>query len=128
MTTTLTTADVDAIHRMLIDDFLTGEAIVGVIDLGGSTGDRARAELVPYAWARLLRDADRVTAEYAEMNQSAADRRGRLGSGLSAWLCGDPAERESILALERDAWGIYQEQWRTAVERYRDALNAAESQ
>jgi hypothetical protein len=125
MTTTLTPADIDAVARMLIDDVLAGDATAGVIDLDADTASRARVELVPAAWAELLRDADRVMAEYAEMNQSAADRRGRLGPGLSAWLCGDPAEKESILALERDAWDIYQEQWRAAVGRYREALNAA---
>jgi hypothetical protein len=125
MTTTLTPVDVEAIHRMLVDRVLSGDAIAGLIDLDRDTAARARADLVPAAWAELLRDADRVMAEYAEMNQSAADRRGRLGPGLSAWLCGDPAEKESILALERDAWVIYQEQWRAAAGRYRDALNAA---
>jgi len=125
MTTAITPADVEAIHRMLVDRVLSGDAIAGVIDLDRDTAVRARADLVPDAWARLLRDADRVMAEYAEMNQSIAERRARLGPGLSAWLCGDPAEKESILALERDAWVIYQEQWRAAAGRYRDALNAA---
>ena len=125
MTTAITPADIDAVARMLIDDVLAGDATAGVIDLDADTASRARAELVPAAWAELLRDADRVMAEYAEMNQSIAERRARLGPGLSAWLCGDPAEKESILALERDAWVIYQEQWRAAAGRYRDALNAA---
>jgi hypothetical protein len=125
MTTTLTPVDVEAIHRMLVDRVLSGDAIAGLIDLDRDTAARARADLVPDAWAELLRDADRVMAEYAEMNQSIAERRARLGPGLSAWLCGDPAEKESILALERDAWVIYQEQWRAAAGRYRDALNAA---
>ena len=126
MTTTITPADVDAVARMLIDRVLSGDAVVGAIDLDGDTANRARAELVPTAWAGLVRDADRVVDEYRAAMQVVAELRSEIGDLVSAAYRGDPrAERARL--MDNDAWAIYRDDWTTAVRRYRDALAAVAS-
>ena len=126
MTTTLTPVDVEAIHRMLVDRVLSGDAIAGVIDLDRDTAVRARADLVPDAWARLLRDSDRVMAEYRGAMADIAVIRSEIGDLGTAAYRGDPqAERARL--LDGDAWAIYRDGWTTAVRRYRDALDSAAS-
>jgi hypothetical protein len=126
MITTLTTADAEAIARMLIDAVLSGDAIAGVIDLDRDTASRARAELVPAAWTELLRDADRVMAEYRGVMAGVAVIRSEIGDLVAATYRGDPqAERARL--LDGDAWAIYRDGWTAAVRRYRDALDSAAS-
>jgi len=126
MTTTLTPVDVEAIHRMLVDRVLSGDAIAGLIDLDRDTAARARADLVPDAWARLLRDAQRVVEEYRGAMAGAAVIRSEIGDLVAAAYRGDrQAERARL--LDGDAWAIYRDGWTDAVRRYRDALNSAAS-
>jgi hypothetical protein len=126
MTTAITPADIDAVARMLIDDVLAGDATAGVIDLDADTASRARAELVPAAWAELLRDADRVMAEYRGAMAGVAVIRSEIGDLVAATYRGDP-QAERARRLDGDAWAIYRDGWTTAVRRYRDALNSAAS-
>ena len=126
MTTTITPADADTIARMLIDAVLSGEAIAGVIDLDADTAARARAELVPAAWAGLCRDAERVMGEYRDVMAGVAELRSEIGDLVSAAYRGDP-QAEQVQLMDADAWAIYRDGWTAAVRRYRDALNAVAS-
>jgi hypothetical protein len=126
MTTTLTPTDADAIARMLIDTVLSGDAIVGVIDLDHDTPARARADLVPDAWTRLARDAARVVGEYRDVMQVVAELRSEISDPVAAAYRGDP-RAEQVRLMDADAWAIYRDGWTVAVRRYRDALNSAAS-
>jgi hypothetical protein len=126
MITTLTTADAEAIARMLIDAVLSGDAIAGVIDLDRDTASRARAELVPAAWDRLCRDAERVVEEYRDVMADVAELRSEIGDLVGATYCGDSRSERARL-MDADAWAIYRDGWTAAVRWYRDALAAVAS-
>lgn len=124
MSAALTPADAEAIARMLLDRVLAGSAPAGVIDLDRDTAARAKAELVPDAWTRLVRDAQRAVEEYRDTMAGVDALRAEIGDLVAAAVCRDPrAERAQL--MDSDAWGIYEDGWQAAVRRYRDALASA---